>query len=162
MKGSLRRWNNDRGFGFIRCNERGEDIFAHISAFKKGYRRPKDGDTLTFELASSNGRLHADNISIDGVKPLSRNLSILKVVIPFLILFIFFVQGNRNFEDPINAVKHPQFRSTDTRKVDFTCQGKQYCREMSSCAEASFYLSNCPNMKIDGDHDGIPCEQQCG
>ncbi|MCX8759367.1 excalibur calcium-binding domain-containing protein, partial [Vibrio parahaemolyticus] len=26
-----------------------------------------------------------------------------------------------------------------------------------------FYLSNCPNVKIDGDNDGIPCESQfCG
>ncbi|MFW1341018.1 excalibur calcium-binding domain-containing protein, partial [Vibrio parahaemolyticus] len=25
------------------------------------------------------------------------------------------------------------------------------------------YLSNCPNVKIDGDNDGIPCESQfCG
>ena len=42
----------------------------------------------------------------------------------------------------------------------FTCQGKTRCREMTSCAEATFYLRNCPGTKIDGDDDGIPCESQ--
>ena len=42
----------------------------------------------------------------------------------------------------------------------FACQGKQYCSQMTSCEEATFYLKNCPNVKIDGDGDGIPCEEQ--
>ncbi|WP_439672725.1 excalibur calcium-binding domain-containing protein [Cupriavidus necator] len=29
---------------------------------------------------------------------------------------------------------------------------------MASCAEARFYLKNCPAVKMDGDGDGIPCE----
>lgn len=40
----------------------------------------------------------------------------------------------------------------------FQCQGKQHCSQMTSCEEARFYLRNCPGVKIDGDHDGIPCE----
>ncbi|TOF28413.1 cold-shock protein, partial [Vibrio parahaemolyticus] len=44
--------------------------------------------------------------------------------------------------------------------MGFSCQGKTYCSEMVSCNEAKFYLSNCPNVKIDGDNDGIPCESQ--
>lgn len=44
-----------------------------------------------------------------------------------------------------------------------TCESKTYCSEMRSCAEAKFYLQNCPGTKMDGDHDGIPCESQwCG
>jgi hypothetical protein len=31
---------------------------------------------------------------------------------------------------------------------------------MSSCQEARFYLANCPNTKMDGDGDGVPCESQ--
>jgi hypothetical protein len=31
---------------------------------------------------------------------------------------------------------------------------------MSSCEEAKFFLLNCPGTKMDGDGDGIPCEQQ--
>lgn len=48
-------------------------------------------------------------------------------------------------------------------KGNFKCIGKIYCSEMKSCSEAQFYLSNCPGTKIDGDNDGIPCENQwCG
>lgn len=45
-------------------------------------------------------------------------------------------------------------------QVQFHCQGKKRCPEMTSCAEATFYLRNCPGTEMDGDHDGIPCEDQ--
>ncbi|MDQ7073789.1 MAG: excalibur calcium-binding domain-containing protein [Gammaproteobacteria bacterium] len=45
----------------------------------------------------------------------------------------------------------------------YGCQGKTTCSEMTSCAEATFYLNNCPNTTIDGNNDGVPCERQwCG
>jgi len=45
----------------------------------------------------------------------------------------------------------------------YRCTGKVYCNQMNSCAEATFYLRNCPGTKMDGDRDGIPCEKQwCG
>ncbi|MCI5141792.1 MAG: hypothetical protein D3909_08725 [Candidatus Electrothrix sp. ATG1] len=48
-------------------------------------------------------------------------------------------------------------------KSRFACQGKTRCTQMRSCAEAKFYLRNCPGTKMDGDGDGIPCERQwCG
>jgi len=43
---------------------------------------------------------------------------------------------------------------------EFSCDGKVYCSEMSSCDEAKFYLRNCLGVKIDGDGDGVPCESQ--
>jgi endonuclease YncB( thermonuclease family) len=43
----------------------------------------------------------------------------------------------------------------------FSCGAKRYCREMTSCAEAVFYLEQCGATTIDGDHDGIPCEAIC-
>jgi hypothetical protein len=34
---------------------------------------------------------------------------------------------------------------------------------MTSCDEARYFLANCPGVKMDGNGDGIPCEQQwCG
>ncbi|MCI5164095.1 MAG: DNA-binding protein [Candidatus Electrothrix sp. AX5] len=48
-------------------------------------------------------------------------------------------------------------------KSRFSCQGKKHCSQMRSCAEAKFYIRNCPGTKMDGDNDGIPCERQwCG
>ncbi|SDK56275.1 Excalibur calcium-binding domain-containing protein [Methylophilus rhizosphaerae] len=46
---------------------------------------------------------------------------------------------------------------------DSRCDGRRYCSQMTSCAEAQYFLSHCPNTEMDGDHDGIPCEKQwCG
>jgi hypothetical protein len=40
------------------------------------------------------------------------------------------------------------------------CDGRVYCSQMTSCAEATFFLKNCPGTKMDGNNDGIPCEKQ--
>jgi hypothetical protein len=48
----------------------------------------------------------------------------------------------------------------------FTCDGRQYCSQMTSCAEAKYFLKNCPGVKMDGSRggegpgDGIPCQRQ--
>ncbi len=42
----------------------------------------------------------------------------------------------------------------------FGCDGRQYCSQMKSCAEAKYFLANCPGAKMDGDGNGIPCEKQ--
>ena len=44
--------------------------------------------------------------------------------------------------------------------VSFKCDGRKYCSQMTSCAEAKKFLQNCPGMAMDGDNDGIPCETQ--
>lgn len=43
-------------------------------------------------------------------------------------------------------------------KMQFQCDGRQHCSQMTSRAEAEFFLRNCPNTKMDGDNDGVPCE----
>lgn len=42
----------------------------------------------------------------------------------------------------------------------FSCDGRQYCSQMKSCDEAKYFLANCPDPKMDGDGNGIPCEKQ--
>ena len=42
----------------------------------------------------------------------------------------------------------------------FRCDGRTHCSQMRSCAEAKFFLANCPGVKMDGNHDGVPCEKQ--
>jgi cold shock CspA family protein len=45
----------------------------------------------------------------------------------------------------------------------YRCDGREHCSQMSSCAEATWFILHCPNTKMDGDNDGTPCEQQlCG
>jgi hypothetical protein len=45
-------------------------------------------------------------------------------------------------------------------RTSFSCDGRTYCSQMISCDEARYFLQHCPNVKMDGDHDGVPCEQQ--
>jgi cold shock CspA family protein len=40
----------------------------------------------------------------------------------------------------------------------FQCDGRVYCSDMRSRAEAEFFVKHCPGTKMDGDHDGVPCE----
>lgn len=42
----------------------------------------------------------------------------------------------------------------------FQCDGRTHCSQMTSCEEATFFLKNCPGVKMDGDNDGVPCESQ--
>ena len=42
----------------------------------------------------------------------------------------------------------------------FRCDGRTRCGQMRSCAEATFFLKNCPGVKMDGNGDGVPCERQ--
>ena len=42
----------------------------------------------------------------------------------------------------------------------FKCDGRVYCSQMTSCEEATFFLKNCPGVKMDGNNDGVPCERQ--
>lgn len=47
--------------------------------------------------------------------------------------------------------------------AQYRCDGRTRCSQMTSCNEATFFLRNCPGTQMDGDNDGIPCEQQwCG
>ncbi len=49
--------------------------------------------------------------------------------------------------------------------ASFRCDGRQHCSQMTSCAEATFFLKNCPGVKMDnyGHGNGVPCEKQwCG
>jgi hypothetical protein len=53
-------------------------------------------------------------------------------------------------------------RKKQTTSSSFSCDGRTYCSQMTSCAEAKYFLANCPGVKMDneGHGDGIPCERQ--
>jgi endonuclease YncB( thermonuclease family) len=41
------------------------------------------------------------------------------------------------------------------------CGGKRYCKDMTSCEEARFFLETCGLKALDRDGDGRPCESLC-
>ena len=44
--------------------------------------------------------------------------------------------------------------------ASFKCDGRKTCSQMTSCAEAKYFLAHCPGVTMDGDGNGIPCERQ--
>jgi len=51
-------------------------------------------------------------------------------------------------------------RPKEERTSPFSCDGRTHCSQMTSCVEAEYFLRNCPNVEMDGNNDGEPCEQQ--
>lgn len=50
MKGTVKWFNNAKGFGFI-GREDGPDVFVHYSAIVgEGFRRLEEGDVVEFEI----------------------------------------------------------------------------------------------------------------
>jgi hypothetical protein len=52
----------------------------------------------------------------------------------------------------------PATPSRTAAPATFRCDGRTRCQQLGSCAEARYFLAHCPGVKIDGDGDGIPCE----
>ena len=58
----------------------------------------------------------------------------------------------------LSAATPPNFVNSGASA--FKCDGRTHCSQMTSCAEATYFLKNCPDTKMDGNNDGIPCEKQ--
>lgn len=63
MRGKVKWFNNEKGYGFIEYNDL-EDIFVHYSAIKKdGYKTLKEGDLVDFKLIETGKGLQAIDVS---------------------------------------------------------------------------------------------------
>ena len=50
MKGLVKWFNEEKGFGFITAED-GKDVFAHFSAIQKdGFKKLTEGEAVTFEV----------------------------------------------------------------------------------------------------------------
>jgi uncharacterized membrane protein YsdA (DUF1294 family)/cold shock CspA family protein len=73
--GTLKRWNDDRGFGFIQPVDGGKEVFLHVSEIKDATRRPQENDTIYYYVVDSNGKVCACNAFILGTRNKSITLS---------------------------------------------------------------------------------------
>jgi cold shock CspA family protein len=181
IDGTLAKWNDDRGFGFIAPAQGGHEIFVHISAFPRDDPRPQVGELLSFEIETAkDGKKRAKAVSRPGranaipvrhrqaARPREKR-NLLGRAVPLIILIALGTYGygeySRRFGTDAAGGDTESTRSASsyTREdssSSFRCDGRTYCSQMTSCAEAKFFLKNCPGVKMDGNNDGVPCEQQ--
>lgn len=61
--GTVKWFNDAKGYGFITPDDVGEDLFAHFSAIKMdGFKTLKQGQRVTFDLKEGEKGKQADNI----------------------------------------------------------------------------------------------------
>ncbi len=65
--GTVKWFNNDKGFGFIQPNDGSKDVFVHISAVERaGLSTLNEGQQVNFELKTDKmrGKVSAENLSV--------------------------------------------------------------------------------------------------
>lgn len=90
-----------------------------------------------------------------------KKLLLLALVLAIVWKYILPHQSSHPFEPAVqhdlpHAIVHEA--QHDFTAPAFECDGRQYCSQMTSRTEAEYFLHHCPNPKMDGDNDGIPCE----
>ena len=181
--GKLHTWNDERGFGFIRPRDGGQDIFVHVSALPRP--PPGPAEELTFEVdLNPQGKKKAvrvrsqqletaalqalrqrqgfqgDDRSSGSRWPRERNgntgARVAVIAVMMLVLGGFAVYAyDQEREKAVRAASG--FKPT--AEADFKCDERKHCSQMTSCKEAKFFLAHCPGVMMDGDHDRTPCEQ---
>jgi len=174
--GSLTKWNDERGYGFVVLPSSGTEVFVHVSAFPRDGTRPRVGEMLAFDIErGTDGRNRAVNIARPGVRVPARNVrsrspgtSRALLTVMLLLLVAGAVVASRDQISRLRSVGVPgtQREPADATEIhsgaeeSFRCDGRTRCSQMTSCEEATFFLRHCPDTRMDGDGDGIPCEQQ--
>lgn len=241
-EGTIRNWNDDRGFGFVVTTETKQDVFVHISSFPQTGRRPQPGERLTFQIETDHdGKKRAVAVSyldppsaaaLAAMRSAERqapppvrpaNAAARQTRRPrhaerharpgerstgriggLVVLLAAVAAGAAIFQRDaiegvlpsspqpasISAAPSPAMPTTASLSPEptpvsnaaapampapavpaassfpaaaseaYRCDGRTHCSQMTSCAEARYFLNHCPNVQMDGNGDGEPCEKQ--
>jgi cold shock CspA family protein len=188
-EGKIKTYNSEKGYGFIELRG-SKDVFFHINDMPDKKIEPEVGETIYFQIKEENGKTKAVHINRIDVKvererhtPQTRaalnkktyvergkssNGNSLFSMIGFGIICVlgYFVYEKyqnyklgQNSQEQVQTVIYQKAGAKNTSS-QFSCDGRTHCSEMTSYEEAVYFLRNCPNVKMDGDGDGEPCESQ--
>jgi len=189
IHGTLAKWNDDRGFGFIAPAGGGDEVFVHVSAFPRDGVRPQVGELVSFEVEPGrDGKQRAVHLWRPGrsertragerrteratrhrhghrhdAHPLRDALTAIAAVAILGVLGMQVYPAIRQRFAPEAAppAQAPRLQRTQARlDPQSACDGRTSCPQMTSCAEATYFIQHCPNTQMDGDGDGVPCESQ--
>ena len=191
FNGTLKKWNAERGFGFVAAEQGGQELFLHVSAMPRDGWIPVIGEPLSFEIElDKEGRKRAVMVRRPGVPLLvkanrkeqarhptrrpDQRTSSSSVVFGLMVLLLAAGVGWYAYDQYTNRAEASRAAAPQglmsakpaatTQHIQqqpaFHCDGRRYCSQMTSCSEAKLFLKNCPGMEMDGDGDGVPCEQQ--
>ena len=162
-------------WGLSKCHS-GQDLFVHISDYPKRGGQPKIGEPVSFEVAlNKDGKKKAVRVQRPGGEPtvarrapprasVRQGTSLLGRLVGVVLIGMLLAAGYKFLAPKFNAssVESATLASTPGAASPgrFSCDGRTYCSQMTSCAEATYFLRNCPNTQMDGDGDGVPCESQ--
>lgn len=173
--GTLKSWNEERGFGFITPQQGGQDIFVHISAFPRDGRSPREGESLSFEVETTAERKKravrvqrpgAPSAALPrearrrGTARRGAGLGTAVLGLALVAALGWYAYGRYQRQVTVPSAAAQSLPADTATARAFRCDGRTYCSQMTSCAEAKFFLKNCPGVKLDGNNDGVPCEQQ--
>ncbi len=184
FEGTLKRWNDEKGFGFIAPAQGGQELFVHVSAFPRDGRRPAESEPISFEVETRpDGKKQA--VRVERPLPPGRRTAVEpKSAEPrsrqhsharrsrknpsWIALILLVVLGAWGYSRWAEQGLAPEPATTALPYVSevpagagaFRCDGRTHCSQMTSCAEAEYFLKQCPGVQMDGNGDGEPCEQQ--
>ena len=177
-QGRITHWNEEKGYGFITPAAGAKQVFVHIRAFRNRQERTKLNQIVSFSLSTDKqGRpcavdvTSADEKRPNGIKHkgdrnYSKSGKIGKLLTFALVVYIGWFAFTRLIQPQTQGVMSPKTTTQQQRVIpkskssQFKCDGRTHCSHMTSCAEATYFIKHCPNTKMDGDGDGVPCESQ--
>jgi CspA family cold shock protein len=64
QQGTVKRFNQEKGYGFIIPDEGGEDLFVHYSSIEgSGFRSLEEGEKVSYEVGQGRKGPQAQNVS---------------------------------------------------------------------------------------------------